>query len=137
MPPSTTESCSVVNGCQPPSVRSIPSRHSASNVDSCPPSQSGSGWLPVPLAEALEVVRGPFAAAFHGRADIYGLPGCGGGTAVEMSDQLTEERRRTLWLRAHRMGDMLQYGIPFRTGEDHKGGAFAGATCQRLPFSEL
>ena len=35
------------------------------------------------------------------------------------------------------MGDMLQYRIPFRTGEDHKDGAFAGATSQQLPFSEL
>lgn len=82
-------------------------------------------------------MRGPFAAAFHCRADIDGLPACGGGTAAEMSDQLIGERRRTLRLQAHRMGDVPQYGIPFRTGEDHKGGAFAGATCQRLPFSEL
>ncbi|MDE0083333.1 MAG: hypothetical protein OXT72_11870 [Gammaproteobacteria bacterium] len=77
------------------------------------------------------------AAAFHGRAGTYGLSTCGGGTAAKMSDQPIEERRRTLWLQAHRMGDMVQYGIPFRTGEDHKGGAPAGATCQRLPFPEL
>lgn len=47
-----------------------------------------------------------------------------------MSDQLIQERRRTLWLETHRMGDILQYAIPFHTGEDHKGGAFAGETCQ-------
>ena len=73
----------------------------------------------------------------HRRQEQVWAAGVWRGTAAEMSDQLIGERRRTLRLQAHRMGDVLQYGIPFRTGEVHKGGAFAGATCQRLPFSEL
>ena len=68
---------------------------------------------------------------------MYGLPAYAGGTTAEMRDQLLEERRRTLWLQSHRMGDMLQYGMPFPTGEDHKKRAFANETCQKLPFSEL
>ena len=54
-----------------------------------------------------------------------------------MSDQPIEERRRTLRLRSHRVGDNSEYGVPFRTGGDHKGRAFAGETCRQLPFSEL
>lgn len=54
-----------------------------------------------------------------------------------MSDQPIEERRRTLGLQSHRVGDMPEYGVPFRTGGDHKGRAFAGDTCRQLPFSEL
>ncbi len=66
-----------------------------------------------------------------------GLPACGGGTAAEMSDQPIEERRRTLRLQSHRVGDMPEYGVPFRTGGDHKGRALPGETCRQLPFSEL
>lgn len=66
-----------------------------------------------------------------------GLPTYGGGTAAEMSDHPIEERRRTLRLRSHRVGDMPEYGVPFRTGGDHRGRAFAGDTCRQQPFSEL
>lgn len=66
-----------------------------------------------------------------------GLLAYGGGTAAEMSDQPIEERRRILRLRSHRVGDNSEYGVPFRTGGDHKGRAFAGETCRQLRFSEL
>ena len=41
-----------------------------------------------------------------------GLPAYGGGTAAETGDQPIEERRRTLRLQSHRVGEMPENGVP-------------------------
>ena len=63
----------------------------------------------------------------------YSLPAyVGTGT---LSD-IQEERRRTLFLDGHRIGDMLRYGIPFATGKNQKGVSYGNLTCLPLPPSE-
>ena len=63
----------------------------------------------------------------------YNLPaytGTGSKTDVQ------EERRRTLFLDGHRLGDMLRYGVPFATGKNQKGVSYGDLTCLPLPSSE-
>ena len=63
----------------------------------------------------------------------YSLPAyVGTGT---LSD-IQEERRRTLFLDGHRIGDMLRYGIPFASGKNQKGVSYGNLTCLPLPPSE-
>jgi hypothetical protein len=63
----------------------------------------------------------------------YNLPAyTGTGT---LSD-IQEERRRTLFLDGHRIGDMLRYGFPFATGRNQKGVPYGTLTCLPLPASE-
>jgi hypothetical protein len=63
----------------------------------------------------------------------YNLPAyTGTGT---LSD-IQEERRRTLFLDGHRIGDMLRYAIPFASGKNQKGVPYGNLTCLPLPSSE-
>lgn len=66
----------------------------------------------------------------------YSLPAFGGGDAETIRAQIIEERRRTLFLTGHRVGDQLRYGIPFATGANQKGVAYGVATCLPLPPAE-
>ena len=63
----------------------------------------------------------------------YNLPAYTG--TGSLSD-IQEERRRTLFLDGHRIGDMLRYGIPFPTGRNQKGVPYGNLTCLPLPSSE-
>lgn len=67
----------------------------------------------------------------------YNLPQYGGGTAAEITAQIIEERRRTLFLDGHAIKDHLRFGIPFATGVDQKGVRYNDETCIPLPLSEL
>jgi hypothetical protein len=53
--------------------------------------------------------------------------------------QLLEERRRTLFLQTHRLGDLLNYNLPFKWsgGVDHKNRPVTTNTCFDLPDSEI
>jgi hypothetical protein len=75
--------------------------------------------------------------AINAIRDEYGLPHYGGGTDEEIMDQILEERRRTLFLDGHAIGDHLRYGIPFATGLNQKGVRYGDLTCLPLPPSEL
>ncbi len=63
----------------------------------------------------------------------YNLPAYAG--TGSLSD-IQEERRRTLFLDGHRIGDMLRYGIPFATGLNQKGVPYGNLSCLPLPSSE-
>lgn len=67
----------------------------------------------------------------------YALPLYAGGTAAEIQAQIIEERRRTLFLDGHRMGDKLRYGIAFPTGVNHKNVRYGDETCLPLPAAEM
>jgi starch-binding outer membrane protein, SusD/RagB family len=67
----------------------------------------------------------------------YSLPPYGGGTAAEITAQIIEERRRSLWLDGHQINDHLRFNIPFATGVDQKGVRYNDETCIPLPLSEL
>lgn len=63
----------------------------------------------------------------------YNLPAYAGtGTLADIQ----EERRRTLFLDGHRLGDMLRYNIPFASGVNQKGVRYGDLTCLPLPSSE-
>jgi hypothetical protein len=66
----------------------------------------------------------------------YGLPQYAGGTAAQVTAQVVEERRRTLFLDGHALGDHLRYGIPFATGVNQKGVRYGENTCLPLPQAE-
>jgi starch-binding outer membrane protein, SusD/RagB family len=64
----------------------------------------------------------------------YDLPLFSSTDANEIRDQVIEERRRTLFMQSHRVGDMIRLGLPFETGLDHKNEAYNDAlTCYPLP----
>jgi hypothetical protein len=63
----------------------------------------------------------------------YNLPAYTGTGSLA---DIQEERRRTLFLDGHRLGDMLRYGIPFATGKNQKGVSYGNLTCLPLPSSE-
>ena len=67
----------------------------------------------------------------------YGLPAYGGGTDAEITAQIIEERRRSLWLDGHQINDHLRFNIPFASGADQKGVRYNNETCIPLPLSEL
>jgi hypothetical protein len=67
----------------------------------------------------------------------YSLPQYAGGTAAEITAQIIEERRRTLFLDGHAISDHLRFNIPFLTGVDQKGVRYNTETCIPLPLSEL
>jgi hypothetical protein len=75
--------------------------------------------------------------AINAIRDEYELPHYGGGTDEEIMDPILEERRRTLFLDGHAIGDHLRYGIPFATGLNQKGVRYGDLTCLPLPPSEL
>jgi hypothetical protein len=66
----------------------------------------------------------------------YSLPQFAGGTAAQITTQIIEERRRTLFLDGHSIGDHLRLNIPFATGFNQKGVAYGTLTCLPLPRSE-
>jgi hypothetical protein len=59
-------------------------------------------------------------------------------TGTGSSDDVKEERRRTLFFDGHRIGDILRYGAPysFATGRNQKGVPYGDRTCLPLPSSE-
>jgi hypothetical protein len=63
----------------------------------------------------------------------YGLPAYTGTGSLA---DIQEERRRTLFLDGHRIGDMLRWKIPFATGRNQKGVPYGDLTCLPLPASE-
>lgn len=67
----------------------------------------------------------------------YQLPQFSGGDATMIQEQIIEERRRTLFLDGHRIGDKLRLRIPFPTGLNHKGVAYGNQTCLPLPAIEM
>jgi starch-binding outer membrane protein, SusD/RagB family len=67
----------------------------------------------------------------------YNLPAYTGGTAAQITAQIIEERRRSLWLDGHQINDHLRFSIPFATGVDQKGVRYNDETCIPLPLSEL
>jgi hypothetical protein len=68
----------------------------------------------------------------------YNLPQyAAGGTAAEIQAQIVEERRRTLFMDGHAIGDHLRLQIPFLTGVNQKGVRYGDLTCLPLPPSEL
>jgi hypothetical protein len=67
----------------------------------------------------------------------YSLPQYAGGTAAAISAQVVEERRRTLFLDGHAIGDHLRYNLPFATGLNQKGVRYGDNTCLPLPSAEL
>jgi hypothetical protein len=68
----------------------------------------------------------------------YNLPQyAAGGTAAQIQAQIVEERRRTLFLDGHAIGDHLRLQIPFLTGVNQKGVRYGDLTCLPLPPSEL
>ncbi len=72
-------------------------------------------------------------AAINAVRAKYNLPAYAGtGTLADIQ----EERRRTLFLDGHRIGDMLRFGIPFPTGKNQKGVPYGTLTCLPLPSSE-
>jgi hypothetical protein len=67
----------------------------------------------------------------------YSLPQYAGGTPAQITAQIIEERRRTLFYDGHRLGDQLRFKIPFATGVNQKGVAYNdAATCISLPLGE-
>jgi hypothetical protein len=72
-------------------------------------------------------------AAINNIRAKYGLPAY---TATGSLADVQEERRRTLFLDGHRIGDMLRYGIPFPIGKNQKGVSYGDLTCLPLPSSE-
>ena len=66
----------------------------------------------------------------------YNLPTYAGGTAAQVMAQIVEERRRTLFLDGHAIGDHLRYQIPFATGVNQKGVRYGENTCLPLPQAE-
>jgi hypothetical protein len=72
-------------------------------------------------------------AAINNIRSKYGLPAyTGTGSLADVQ----EERRRTLFLDGHRIGDMLRWGIPFASGRNQKGVPYGDLTCLPLPSSE-
>lgn len=67
----------------------------------------------------------------------YNLPQYAGGTPAEITAQVIEERRRTLFLDGHAISDHLRFSIPFASGVDQKGVRYNNETCIPLPLSEL
>jgi hypothetical protein len=72
-------------------------------------------------------------AAINAVRTKYNLPAYAGTGSLA---DIQEERRRTLFLDGHRIGDMLRYGIPFATGKNQKGVPYGTLTCLPLPSSE-
>jgi hypothetical protein len=66
----------------------------------------------------------------------YNLPQYAGGTAAQITAQIMDERRRTLFLDGHSIGDHLRNNIPFATGFNQKGVAYGTLTCLPLPRTE-
>lgn len=68
----------------------------------------------------------------------YALPLYAGATdAASLQALLIEERRRTLFIDGHAIGDKLRFKIAFPTGVNQKGVRYGDNTCLPLPASEL
>ncbi len=67
--------------------------------------------------------------------ETHGLPSFSSTDENVIRAQVTEERRRELWLQGTRLGDMLRLNQPFLTGVDPRGGPYGDSTC--LPFPVL
>src|SRR5260221_453419 len=82
------------------------------------------------LAEAEPASAVAAISAVRAKYSLPAYMGTGASTDIQ------EERRRTLFLDGHRIGDMLRYGIPFATGKNQKGVSYGNLTCLPLPPSE-
>jgi hypothetical protein len=100
---------------------------------------------PIPLAtwdEAQLIIAeaegGDAAVAAINRIRTkYNLPQYAGGTPEQVMAQLIEERRRTLFLDGHAIGDHLRFKLPFATGVNQKGVRYGTNTCLPLPAAEM
>jgi hypothetical protein len=72
--------------------------------------------------------------------DLHGLPHyapANVGNDQEVLAQVLEERRREFFSEGgHRYNDMLRHGLPFPTGQNHKGEPYGDITCLPLPDQE-
>lgn len=100
---------------------------------------------PVPIASwneaqliIAEAAGGQVAvAAINRLRDHWGLPNFASNDGAEIAAQIIEERRRELFLQGHRLSDHLRFGLPFNSGANHKGVAYAEEfTCLPLPPAE-
>ena len=66
----------------------------------------------------------------------HDLPEFASADPAEIEATLREARRRELWLHGTRLGDMLRWGEPFRSGNDHRGRAIFDNTCMPIPDLE-
>jgi starch-binding outer membrane protein, SusD/RagB family len=55
---------------------------------------------------------------------------------ADIAQTVIEERRRELFSEGHRYGTMLRLGIPFPSGQNHKGQFYGNVTCMPLPDVE-
>jgi len=92
------------------------------------------------IAQAEAAADNPVGAvqAINRVRDHYDLPNYASSDIQAIRDQVIEERRRTLWIQSHRLGDMLQFNVEFPQGLDHRGRSYtADATCLHLPAREI
>jgi hypothetical protein len=67
----------------------------------------------------------------------HGLPQFSSTNAAEIAEQVREERRRELWLQTGaRIGDMLRWDEPFRSGLDELGRLYGDLTCIPMHLQE-
>jgi starch-binding outer membrane protein, SusD/RagB family len=64
------------------------------------------------------------------------LPLFSGSDPAAIAAQITEERRRELYLEGHRLNDVLRLDLPWDQGATHKGVPFGPTTCLPLPDVE-
>ncbi|MGH9161685.1 MAG: RagB/SusD family nutrient uptake outer membrane protein, partial [Vicinamibacteraceae bacterium] len=94
------------------------------------------GWREAQLIIAEASVGQVAVDAINRLRATHGLPLFASTDPQEIEAQVTEERRRELYLEGQRLGDMLRLGIPFPTGTTHKGEPYGPITCIPLPTSE-
>ena len=92
-------------------------------------------WREAQLILAEARPAGAVAAVNRLRAS-QNIPAVTAAEAADPRALVLEERRRQLFSEGHRLGDMLRYGIPFPTGNNHKGQAYGPITCMPLPDQE-
>jgi len=67
----------------------------------------------------------------------HGLPQFSSTTATAIAEQVREERRRELWLQTgSRIGDMLRWNEPFRSGPDELGRVYGNLSCIPIHMQE-
>jgi len=100
---------------------------------------------PIPIASwreaqlmIAEVEGGQTAvAAINRLRATHSLPQFSSTNQAEIAAQVQEERRRELFLQGTRIGDMLRWGTPFKTGLDPRGAVYGTFTCVPLHEREI
>lgn len=93
-------------------------------------------------AAATGDLAGAVAAINNARARTTGVPSYAlpsGATAADVKTQIIEERRRELFVEAHRLGDIRRYVLPFTpaAGSAYQyGGVYGTQSCFPLPDVE-